>query len=165
MAYFFPQQGEKSFVFQEGRPWAYSLLTAPFDIPIYKDEARLAYERDSLMNDVRPIFYKDNTITTDMLNGFESELNALSEATLSNKDKKNFVDALQNACSLIEAPNKKSATTFYSQTFDAKTPIAKMNDAELEDFLTKVYRSEEVTSIIEALNKELHSDNCALKMM
>ena len=88
LAYFFPQQGEKSFVFQEGRPWAYSLLTAPFDIPIYKDEARLAYERDSLMNDVRPIFYKDNTITTDMLNGFESELNALSEATLSNKDKK-----------------------------------------------------------------------------
>lgn len=79
--------------------------------------------------------------------------------------KKNFVDALQNACSLIEAPNKKSATTFYSQTFDAKIPIAKMNDAELEDFLTKVYRSEEVTSIIEALNKELHSDNCALKMM
>lgn len=96
LAYFFPQQGEKSFVFQEGRPWAYSLLTAPFDIPIYKDEARLAYERDSLMNDVRPIFYKDNTITTDMLNGFESELNALSEATLSNKDKKNFVDALFN---------------------------------------------------------------------
>jgi hypothetical protein len=79
--------------------------------------------------------------------------------------KKDFVDALQTACSLIEAPNKKSATTFYSQTFDAKTPIAKMNDAELEDFLTKVYRSEEVTSIIEALNKELHSDNCALKMM
>lgn len=76
--------------------------------------------------------------------------------------KKDFVDALQNACSLI---NKKSATTFYSQTFDAKTSIAKMNDAELEDFLTKVYRSEEVTSIIEALNKELHSDNCALKMM
>lgn len=69
--------------------------------------------------------------------------------------KKNFVDALQNACSLIEAPNKKYATTFYSQTFDAKTPIAKMSDAELEDFLTKVYRSEEITSIIKALDKEL----------
>lgn len=69
--------------------------------------------------------------------------------------KKDFVDALQTACSLIEAPNKKSATTFYSQTFDAKTPIAKMNDAELEDFLIKVYRSGKITSIIDALNKEL----------
>lgn len=69
--------------------------------------------------------------------------------------KKDFVDALQTACSLIEAPNKKSATTFYSHTFDAKTPIAKMNDAELEDFLIKVYRSGEITSIIDALNKEL----------
>ena len=66
--------------------------------------------------------------------------------------KKDFVDALQNACSLI---NKKSATTFYFQTFDAKTSIAKMSDAELEDFLTKVYRSEEITSVIDALNKEL----------
>jgi len=72
--------------------------------------------------------------------------------------KKDFVDALQNACSLIKAPNKKSVT-FYSQTFDAKTPIAKMNDAELEDFLIKVYRSEEITSIIKALDKELHSDS------
>ena len=69
--------------------------------------------------------------------------------------KKDFVDALQNACSLIKAPNKKSATTFYSHTFDAKTPIAKMNDAELEGFLTKVYRSEEITSIIKALNEKL----------
>jgi hypothetical protein len=66
--------------------------------------------------------------------------------------KKDFVDALQNACSLI---NKKSATTFYSQTFDAKTPIAKMNDAELEDFLIKVYKNGEITSIIDALNKKL----------
>lgn len=69
--------------------------------------------------------------------------------------KKDFVDALQNACSLIKTPNKKSATTFYSQTFDAKTPIAKMSDAELEDFLIKVYRSEEITSVIDALNKKL----------
>ena len=69
--------------------------------------------------------------------------------------KKDFVDALQNACSLIKAPNKKSATTFYSQTFDAKTSIAKMNDAELEDFLIKVYKSGEITSIIDALNKKL----------
>lgn len=69
--------------------------------------------------------------------------------------KKDFVEALQNACSLIKTPNKKSATTFYSQTFDAKTPIAKMSDAELEDFLIKVYRSEEITSVIDALNKEL----------
>jgi hypothetical protein len=68
---------------------------------------------------------------------------------------KEFVDALQNACSLIKTPNKKSATTFYSQTFDAKTPIAKMSDAELEDFLIKVYRSEEIISVIDALNKEL----------
>jgi uracil phosphoribosyltransferase len=32
---------------------------------------------------------------------------------------------------------------------------AKMNDAELEVFLTKVYRSEEITSIIKALNEKL----------
>ncbi|MBR3951255.1 MAG: HDIG domain-containing protein [Bacteroidaceae bacterium] len=96
LVYFFPRQGETRYVFQEGRPWSYSLLTAPFDIPIYKDEARLNYERDSVLNDMRPVFIKDNTITHKMIQGYSSELNALGQSAINQKSKKAFVDALQN---------------------------------------------------------------------
>mgnify|MGYP003292947280 CR=1 FL=1 len=96
LVYFFPRQGETRYVFQEGRPWSYSLLTAPFDIPIYKDEARLNYERDSVLNDMRPVFIKDNTITHKMIQGYSSELNALGQSAINQKSQKAFVDALQN---------------------------------------------------------------------
>ena len=74
LAYFFPRQGEKQYIFQEGRPWAYSLLTAPFDIPIYKDEARLQAERDSIMRDLRPIFVANKALAGEMVQGFDNEI-------------------------------------------------------------------------------------------
>ena len=33
----------------EGKPWRYSDLTAPFDFPIYKSDKTIKKERDSLM--------------------------------------------------------------------------------------------------------------------
>ena len=34
--------------------WKYGLLTAPFDFPVYKDEAVIQQERDSIMLDFQP---------------------------------------------------------------------------------------------------------------
>ncbi|MFA5735295.1 MAG: hypothetical protein WC904_10010, partial [Proteiniphilum sp.] len=36
ITYLFPRQGSFKYSFNEGRPWQYGLLTAPFDFPIYK---------------------------------------------------------------------------------------------------------------------------------
>ena len=36
ITYIFPKQSSFSYSFDEGRPWQYGLLTAPFDFPIYK---------------------------------------------------------------------------------------------------------------------------------
>ena len=95
LVYFFPRQGETRYIFQEGRPWSYSLLTAPFDIPIYKDEARLNHERDSVMNDMRPVFIKDNTIGRQMIQDFGTELSALGEGALSDESRRAFINVLQ----------------------------------------------------------------------
>ena len=95
LVYFFPRQGETRYIFQEGRPWSYSLLTAPFDIPIYKDEARLNHERDSVMNDMRPVFIKDNAVAKQMIQDFSTELGALGEGALSNESQRAFINALQ----------------------------------------------------------------------
>ena len=39
VTYFFPREGKFRYTFQERKPWKYGLLTAPFDFPVYKDEA------------------------------------------------------------------------------------------------------------------------------
>lgn len=40
----------------EGKPWRYSDLTAPFDFPIYKSEKTIKKERDSLMRQYEPYY-------------------------------------------------------------------------------------------------------------
>ena len=44
----------------EGKPWRYSDLTAPFDFPIYKSDKTIKKERDSLMRQYEP-YYSYNT--------------------------------------------------------------------------------------------------------
>ncbi len=39
-----------------GRPWPYSLLIAPFDFPIFKTDAQIQHERDSIKDIYEPYF-------------------------------------------------------------------------------------------------------------
>lgn len=95
LTYFFPRQGKTHYVFQEGRPWSYSLLTAPFDIPIYKTEAQLQAERDSIMRDFRPIFKLDRTISSQMVSNFDKELREHQQPTIDATYRNTYVKALQ----------------------------------------------------------------------
>lgn len=56
IAYFFPREGKFRYQFNEGKPWRYDLLTAPSDFPIYKTEAELKEERDSVMKHFHPYY-------------------------------------------------------------------------------------------------------------
>jgi len=46
--FFFPHEGKFRYSFVEGRPWQYGLLIAPFDFPIYKTDAEIKSEQDSI---------------------------------------------------------------------------------------------------------------------
>lgn len=60
IAYFFPREGKFRYQFHEGKPWRYGLLTAPGDFPIYKTEAEVQSERDSVLRLFEP-YYKLHT--------------------------------------------------------------------------------------------------------
>lgn len=47
--------------FEIGKPWNYDLLTAPMDFAIYKPEAQLKMERDSLLRQIQPYFILDQS--------------------------------------------------------------------------------------------------------
>ena len=94
ITYFYPRKGDTRYVFQEGRPWAYSLLTAPFDIPIYKEEARLQQERDSVLREVYPIFTFNDKKSQEMIEGFKSELNNFKDHKIHDDVQKMFIDML-----------------------------------------------------------------------
>lgn len=59
IAYFAPRESKVSYNESEGKPWRYGLVTAPFDFPIYKDEAQLEQERDSILKEYIPYYSVD----------------------------------------------------------------------------------------------------------
>ena len=73
IAYFFPREGKFRYQFYEGKPWRYGLLTAPSDFPIYKTEAEVEAERDSVLSKFEPYFRLDKTVE-------EAEVDRLKEA-------------------------------------------------------------------------------------
>ena len=62
IAYFFPNDNNREYVYKVGKPWSYSLLTAPFDMPIFLDSATVKAKKDSIDKAFVPIFKIDRTV-------------------------------------------------------------------------------------------------------
>lgn len=71
IVYFYPHFETSHFKFEEGRPWNYAKLIAPFDIPIKTDSATITRVRDSLDNVFVPVFHRSpamaDTVITSLM--------------------------------------------------------------------------------------------------
>ncbi len=56
IVWFYPHQEFNRLFYQEGRPWNYAKLIAPFDIPIHADSATIQAARDTLDKHFVPIY-------------------------------------------------------------------------------------------------------------
>ena len=53
-----PRENKFGYEYEMGRPWKYGQLIASYDFPIYKPDAQLQRERDSVLEtSIRPLFY------------------------------------------------------------------------------------------------------------
>ena len=59
MVYFMPRDSRHKFIYEANRPWSYSLLTAPFDITVYRDSATVKAMTDSVERTMVPIYRRD----------------------------------------------------------------------------------------------------------
>ena len=96
VTYFFPGEGKFRYTFQEGKPWKYGLLTAPFDFPIYKDEAVIQQEKDSIMLGFQPVFSFNEAIGAKSTADFEKSLTSRPGLTITPTLRKNLVQALRD---------------------------------------------------------------------
>lgn len=70
-----PRESNNKFNYEINRPWTYSLLTAPFDIPILLDEASAKELKDSIDDNFQPVFVRDLTLEKTNLAEFATRLN------------------------------------------------------------------------------------------
>lgn len=64
IVWFYPHRNINQFVYEQGRPWNYAQLIAPFDIPIHPDSTAVRAARDTLDARFVPI-YTVSTTTVD----------------------------------------------------------------------------------------------------
>ena len=62
IAYFFPDDQNKDYKYEVGKPWSYSLLTAPFDMPIMLDSTGIRAKKDSIDACFVPVYTIDRSV-------------------------------------------------------------------------------------------------------
>ena len=81
IVYVLPREGSTGLQFREGMPWPYTQLIAENDFPIYKNEAQVQMEQDSIMADFAPYCEYSDSITEVQLKQIRTQLIRISNAT------------------------------------------------------------------------------------
>ena len=68
-----PHENTNLFHVEQGKPWKYAELTAPFDFPIYKAESVVKHERDSIMKEYQPYYKYNVEIERQMVHKFTTD--------------------------------------------------------------------------------------------
>jgi putative nucleotidyltransferase with HDIG domain len=70
----YPREGKFQYEYAKNRPWKHESLIAPFDFPIYKDEAQLEKEMDSITKKHTPYFALDTLVAGKALSDLRNDL-------------------------------------------------------------------------------------------
>ena len=74
VVYFMPRNNVFNYNYSESAPWNYGQIIATFNFPIYKSEARLAYEKDSITAHFEPYFKRDSAVVVKSLRRMNNRL-------------------------------------------------------------------------------------------
>ena len=78
----YPREGKFRYQFQEGSPWRYGLLTAPYSFSIYKTEEAIQAERDSALATFQPYVVMDAEAGQRVQSQLEKDYNDYLRATV-----------------------------------------------------------------------------------
>jgi len=92
--FFFPREEKFRYAFVEGRPWQYGLLIAPFDFPIYKTDAEIKNEQDSVQAQSLLYFRKNEEIVNRQLQRLNENFKQFSSSSQASDYKKYLEDIL-----------------------------------------------------------------------
>ena len=97
--FFFPRGGKFNYSFTEGRPWQYGLLIAPFDFPVYKTDAEIKREQDSIQTLSSLYFRKNEEVANRQIQLFNEnfkQFSALPDASEYRKYVDNMLQKIYN---------------------------------------------------------------------
>ncbi len=67
----YPHGGKFKYEFQQGKPWAHEDLIAPFDFPIYKSDQALSAEKEKVIKNLKPYFFRNQAVEKKALDTYQ----------------------------------------------------------------------------------------------
>ena len=74
IVYVLPRDSKNNMQFEEGLPWGYGTQIAEFDFPIYKSDAVVQQEQDSIMAEFTPYCQLNDSVATKQLQIFRQKI-------------------------------------------------------------------------------------------
>jgi len=158
--YLFPLQNKLGFYYQLNKPWQYNNLIAPFDFPIYKTDAEIKAEKDSIIVHFFPYVENKQNTKDEVIEKIQSITNNFFAGDNSEETKKFLIDFYEFTSTLIDSiynvgiisqtdlkEIKSDTVIVISGAYMKKTPLsnlltqeraAKICTQKTEQFLKKI---------------------------
>ena len=92
---FLPKESENHYTYEMNRPWTYSLLTAPFDIPVKLDSVSAKAVRDSIDRVFEPVYKRDLTIERTMVADYARRLSSTAGLDLTQNERNRLLSEVK----------------------------------------------------------------------
>jgi putative nucleotidyltransferase with HDIG domain len=151
----FPREGRFRYNFQEGKPWRYGLMTAPYDFQIYKTDAEIKAETDSVMQGFKPYLRMDTSILSTM----QAKLQSDFLQNLHGSIPSHYLDFISRRLAEIYTSGILSATDHTALSNDSVESVLLLRDRmAMERPLTSIVTtSEAYSALFENLPSNIHS--------
>ena len=95
VAYCLPKEDENHYAYQVGRPWSYSLLTAPFDIPIHLDSVSARMVKDSIDRNFEPVFKRDVALEKAMVSNYATRIASARDLEITPSERNQLLNEIK----------------------------------------------------------------------
>ena len=95
IGYCLPRNKANSYNYEEGRPWNYSLLTAPFDFAVRPDSATVRAAKDSINRVFEPIYTRNTSSDKLLLAEVSRRIEESTETNLSPGERNKLLNAIR----------------------------------------------------------------------
>lgn len=92
IVYFLPRDGKFNYQFGIDKPWKYGQLMATFDFPIYKNDATVKREQDSLMKFFQPYFKLNKEVEKEAVNRLKEDYHSHLKGVLPSTDYIRYIE-------------------------------------------------------------------------
>lgn len=125
IVYFLPRDGKFNYQFDINKPWKYGQLIATFNFPIYKDNAIVKQEQDSLLRTFQPYYQFDKNIEKEALTKLKEDYNNHLREILPSTD---YIRHIERTLKNIYASGIISSEDAQELSKDSTAYIRKIDD-------------------------------------